>query len=197
MKALLPSCPLRRGAVLVALLGLSALYFVHTYVHRPRMEEADALRLRIDHLEALRRQLEVDLPVGTDDPQGRLEAYAAHLARLETLLPADQEVAALLAAISVAERRTGVDVTMLRPGPHEAGEVYDRWSYQVAARGGYHQIASFMTAIASLERTMVPSDVNIGVDPAPRENPYDAGASLVAGFRIRTYIRPGRGLPKL
>lgn len=191
MKASLPSDPLPRGAVLVALLALSGVYFVYTYLHQPRQERADALRLRIDELETLKQQLGADSPPGISEPERRLETYAAHLARLETLIPASEEVGDLLEAIDVEERRTGVEITMLRPEPREPGEVYDRWSYDVVARGGYHHIASFMTAIASLDRIMVTTDVSIGTETDPYGNRVAANAVLAARFRIRTYVNRG------
>ena len=196
MKPLLPSDPVRRGAVLAALLGLSGVYFVHAYLYRPRLETADALRLRIDQLETLQQQLDTDVPPGLHDPERRVEQYSAHLARLETLIPESEEVAALLEAISVEERRTEVEVTMLRPEPRESGEVYDRWSYEVAAKGGYHQIAAFITAIASLDRIMVPSDMNISAERTPHANRFGTSAPLAASFRIRTYIAPGLPAPE-
>lgn len=191
MKALLPNDPLARNAFLLALLACFGAYFFYTYLHRPRLQRVEALTLRIDQLASLRQQHGVDLPLGAEDPERHLGAYSAYLARLEALVPTSEDVASLLAAISVEERRAGVEVTMLRPEPRESGEVYDRWSYQVAVRGRYHQIASFMTAIASLHRIMIPSDVNITAEPAFPADGVGAGASLVASFRIHTYVGPG------
>ena len=191
MKALLPSDPLARNAFFLALLACFSAYFLYIYLHRPRLQRVETLTLRIDQLASLRQQHGVDLPLLAEDPERHLGVYSAYLARLEALVPTSEDVASLLAAISVEERRAGVEVTMLRPEPRESGEVYDRWSYQVAVRGRYHQIASFMTAIASLHRIMIPSDVNIAAELAYPTDGVGASASLVASFRIQTYVRPG------
>ena len=188
-----PNDPLRRNAVLAAFVGVSALYFFHAHVHRPRLERAEALAARIDRWASLHPGL--DARRGARDRASGLETYAAHLARLETLIPASDEVSALLEAISVAERRTGVEIMLLSPEPRREDEAYEHWSYETVARGGYHEIASFLTAIASLDRIMIPSDVDMAAElaspaePASRTERIGTGTSLVANFRIRTYVR--------
>lgn len=191
MRALLPNDPLARNACLLALLAFFGAYFFYTYLHRPRLQRAETLTLRIDQLASLRQQHGAGLVPGVEDAGRHLEAYSAYLARLEALIPTSEDVAALLAAISVEERRTGVEVMMLRPEPREPGEVYDRWSYQIVVRGRYHQIASFMTAIASLHRIMIPSDVNITAELASPADEIATSASLVASFLVRTHVGPG------
>ena len=191
MKTLLPTDPLARNACLLALLALFGAYFCYTYLHRPRLQRVEALTLRIDQLASLRQQYVGGLPPGLEG----LEVYSAYLARLEALIPTSQDVAALLAAVSVEERRTGVEVMMLRPEPRESREVYDRWSYQAVVKGPYHQIASFLTAIASLHRIMIPSDVTITAELASAADDVGSGASLVASFRIHTHV-PEQPLPR-
>ena len=191
MRALLPNDPLARNAFLLALVAFFGAYFFYAYLHRPRLRRVETMTLRIGQLASLRQQHGVDLPLRAEDPERHLGAYSAYLARLEALVPTSEDVASLLAAISVEERRAGVEVTMFRPEPREPGEAYDRWSHQVAVRGRYHQIASFMTAVASLHRIMIPSDVNITAELAFPADGVGANASLVASFRIHTYVRPG------
>lgn len=191
MKTLLPNDPLARNSFLLAILAFLGAYFFYTYLHRPRLERVEALTLRVDQLTGLRQQHDAGLPPGDNAPEQHLEAYSAYLAQLEVLIPTREDVRGLLQAISVEARRTGAEVTMLRPEPREPGEVYDRWTYQVAARGQYHQIASFMTAIASLDRIMIPSDVSIAAAVASPAERVGASAPLLASFQIHTYVDPG------
>lgn len=114
--------------------------------------------------------------------------YEAHLARLEDLIPSREEVASLLEAISVEERLAGVEVTLLRPEPPDPGELYDRWSYEMAVRGDYHAIGSFLTAISSLERIMVPADLVLDSGLPPMAGQPGSHSRIVARLRIHTYV---------
>ena len=186
---ILPADPRRRNAVLTAILALSVLYFVNTYIGGPKRARADATRLRLADLET-----RVDsVPIGDSIDQTvlahRLEVYEAHLAGLENLIPSSEEMASLLEAISVQERIAGVEVTMLRPEVPQAGKAYDSWSYEMTIEGGYHAIGAFLTAIASLESIMVPMDLVLDTGPAPTTaGRPDASTLAVARFRIQTYV---------
>ena len=186
----LPTDPLRRGAVLAAILTLVGLYFIHGWVHVPRRGRAEAVALRI-------REIESHLRAGPGSPanidenpssrDGRNPLFGRHLTQLESLIPAASELAALLESISTEATRAGVTVTLLRPEPPLGTAPYATRSYRIAARGGYHAIAAFITAIASLERILVPGDLHI--HPSPDDESAPAGAVL-AEFTIRTHVRP-------
>ena len=187
---ILPSDSLRRSAVLIALLALSAVYFVYTYMYAVREEQADEVRLRLADLGARSHTVLPEDSLDQSELVRRIEMYEAHLTRLEDLIPSNEEVASLLEAISVQEALTGVEVTMLRPEAPEAGELYDRWSYELAVKGDYHAIGSFLTAVASLERIMAPADLVLDLAPASDAEQPGALSAIVARFRIRTYVVP-------
>lgn len=186
--SLLPSDPARRGAILCAFLAVSGLYFVHTYVFAPMIERTQSRRLRLERVVEDNRGATRIAEPGDGELEERLTAYRDHIARLEALIPADEEVAALLDAISDEERRAGVEMTMMRPEPVERGDYYDRLTYQLTVRGGYHAVGSFMASIASLERIVAPGDLVITpVDP-PFGGDGEPAGSVLASFRIRTYV---------
>jgi len=175
-------------AALCAFLAVSGLYFAHTYLFAPRAERTESRRSRVERLEASNRAASGVAAQGDGELEERLALYRDHIMRLEALIPADEEVAALLDAITDEERRAGVEMTMMRPEPVEPGDYYDRLSYQVTVRGDYHAVGSFMAAIASLERIVAPGDLVITpVDPPAGDDLAEAG-SILAGFRIRTYV---------
>ena len=190
--SLLPSDPVRRTAILCAFLAVSGLYFVHTYLFAPRAERADTRRLRVERLEESNRSARRVAAMGDSELEARLALYREHIVRLEALIPANEEVAALLDAISDEERKAGVEMTMMRPEPVEPGDYYGRLSYEVTVRGGYHAVGSFMASIASLERIVAPVDLVITpVDPPTGDDPAEMG-SILANFRIRTYVATPR-----
>lgn len=186
--SLLPADPLRRGAILFAFLSVAGLYFAHTYLFAPMAGRTESRRLRIERLEENNRDAGRAAALGDSELEKRLVLYGDQIARLEALFPADEEVAALLDAISDEERRAGVEMTTMRPEPVEPGDYYDRLSYQVTVRGGYHAVGSFMTAIASLERIVAPGDLVIVPLDRPTGGDDAKGGSIVATFRIRTYV---------
>ena len=185
---LLPADPMRKSAVLLAFLALSGVYFVHTYLYKPRAEAVEAQRTRLGQLEDRNRRAEAGAAMGGHTLEERLALYEEHIGRLERLIPANEEVAVLLEAISEEERRAGVEMTMMRPEPLEPGEFYDRWSYQLGVRGSYHAVGSFMTAIASLERIVAPTDVVITLDGTSSGDGGADDGGVLASFRIQTYV---------
>ncbi len=192
MIAALPTDPVRRGAVLAAILALAGLYFVHSWVHTPRRERAEGVRLRIREIESHLRTtpgLPSAAAASEADQPDRNPLYGRHLTHLESLIPAARELPALLESISTEATRAGVTIALLRPEPPLAGDPYATWSYRIAARGGYHAIAAFVTAIASQERILVPGDLHIHPSPFPSDESAPAGGVL-AEFTIRTHVRP-------
>ena len=186
--SLLPDDPVRRGALLCAFLAVSGLYFVHNHVFARMAERSESRRLRLERVEESNRGAMRIAELGDGELEERLTLYRGHIVRLEALIPADEEVAALLDAISDEERRAGVEMTMMRPEPVEPGDYYDRLSYQLTVRGGYHAVGSFMASIASLDRIVAPGDLVVTPVDSP---PGDAGQAIGlihASFRIRTYV---------
>lgn len=191
--SLLPADPARKSAVLVAFLALAGVYFTHTWHYSPGMERVETARLRLVRIEEANRVARAGAAMGEAELEERLALYQEHIGRLEQLIPVNEEVAALLEAVSDEERRAGVEVTMMRPEPVEAGEFYDQLSYELAVRGSYHAVGTFLAAIASLERIVAPGDLAVtpGGPSGAEDGPYDGTVS--ATFRIRTYVaRPTR-----
>ena len=186
--SLLPPDPVRRSAIVCAFLAVSGLYFAHTYLFAPVAERAESRRLRIERLEESNQDAGRAAALGDRQLEERLGLYRERIASLEALIPADEEVAALLDAISDEERRAGVEMTMMRPDPMEPGDYYDRLSYQVSVRGDYHSVGSFLTAIASLERIVAPGDLVITPLTPPTGDDESQVGSILASFRIRTYV---------
>ena len=83
---------------------------------------------------------------------------------------------------------------MLRPEAPEAGRLYDRRSYEMAVKGDYHAIGSFLTAIASLERIMAPANLTVGRAAPAGTMQTGPAYEVVARVQIETYvISPVRG----
>ena len=182
----LPRDRVRKTAVLVAFLAASGVYFVYTYVHAPHVRHVDTQEARLRRLEADNVEAEAKAA-----EQGRLERRVSHyltqLQYLETLVPSDGQVSALLESLSGTEGGSGVEVIRMRPQPIQHGPFYDHWSYEMEILGSYHAVASFLTDVASLERILVPEVVTIvpaGTSPDGLQ-PHDGNVTVQ--LLIRTY----------
>lgn len=175
--------------MLVAVLASAGFYLFFARLHAPRVARTDVLQTRVQ--EMLERNDEAaGLEAAVSGLEERLVRYEQHVARMETLIPARDEVAQLLEAVSREERRTGVAVTMMRPQPPATEEFYERRSYDLAVEGAYHAVGAFLTGVASLDRIVVPDNVLVASSPDPER----AGEAL-ATFQISAYVVPAAPEP--
>ena len=176
-----------RAALLIAvLLTLGAILFHRE--HRSLGGEMRLMESRLEQLEAVNRQARVLVSDDTAQLARRLRNYAQRIARLEQLIPRSEEVPALLESLAAEARSSGLgDLTFIRPEESEPNPFYTRRSYEISVEGGYHQVARFLTAVASLPRIVTPMELEMTAipDPATQES-----ARVRAYFRIETYVRP-------
>ena len=180
-----------RPALLAAVLvTLAAALFYRE--HRRRDGEVQQLERRLEQLEAGNERARNLVPEGTTQLASRLRRYADDIARLEQLIPRNEEVPALLESLAAEARRSGLgDLAFMRPGEGEANPFYTKRSYEVSVVGGYHEVARFLTAVASLPRIVTPMELEMTSipDPALEEDP-----AVRAHFRIETFVRPAAGI---
>lgn len=175
------------AAVLVTL--AAALFYRE---HRSRDGEVQQLERRLEQLEAGNERARNLVPEGTTQLASRLRRYADDIARLEQLIPRNEEVPALLESLAAEARRSGLgDLALMRPGEGEANPFYTKRSYEVSVVGGYHEVARFLTAVASLPRIVTPMELEMTSipDPVLEEDP-----AVRAHFRIETFVRPAAGI---
>jgi Tfp pilus assembly protein PilO len=82
-----------------------------------------------------------------------------------------------------------VDLRELQPQPREPGEFYDRTSYNMSVVGEYHNVARFLTEIASLSRIVTPVQVEVTRFGQPQQY-RELQSPVMAIFRIETYVLP-------
>lgn len=187
---LLPRDPVRRTAVLLAFLSAAALYFVHTYSYAPRMESLVRHESRLLDLEDQGLEVERADPASREDLERQLAVAGQVVERLEALVPSRDQVPGLIEEVTAEGRRSGVELTMLRPESTEADPPYERWTYQLAVRGSYHAIGSFLAAVGSLDHIVVTDDLLLaaeGESPVPR-----GGGPVPVVASIRVHIRVAR-----
>lgn len=192
--ALIPDEQHKRVALIVGLVALAGLYLLFEYWYTPQSERIAQLETRVTQIEDQNRRAQIIAARGGEELEERLAAYERHVTRLEQLIPAGEEVPALMNAIALEAQRVRVTWDSFQPEPSQPGEFYTRESYEISVIGEYHDVGRFLTAIASLPRIITPVDLR--VDAAPGGLPRDDIESPVrAQFRIQTYILPGDAVP--
>lgn len=184
-----PTDPTQRNWMLMGLAALIVIVPFSMYYLTPRNEANQATRDHIEALDIQNRQAGVILARGGGDLEERMALYERHVARLEELIPAQEEVPALLDDIQARARQVGIDVMSLDPEPTEAAGPYNRTGYAMTVVGEYHDVARFLTEIASLSRIV--NTVQLDLEPFPNPQMHqDMEFPVQASFRIETYVLP-------
>jgi Tfp pilus assembly protein PilO len=160
-----------------------------------RKAEAVAMQDTLTTLEAQIDSAKRELARGTaEDVRKKLEAHRASLALLRRLVPERNEVPNLLDDMSTRAKIRGVTLAQVVPLPVEDGPVpFNTYKYQISVIGHYDQIGEFLSDVASLQRIIVPQDVDVAVanNASAAALGDSTGALLEAKFQIRTFVKSG------
>ena len=191
--ALIPQDPKQRRALMAGAGALALFYLFYSFWYTGQREEVTAMQERLGTLEQQNRRAQITAARGGGEVEERLAAYERHVMQLEQLIPASEEVPALLREITAQARQIiGSDPAQFRPEPDEPGQFYTKKAYQMQAVGEYHDIARFLTSIASLSRIITPVDVGLTTFTGP-VTVTEAESPVVVDFRIETYVLPQAG----
>jgi type IV pilus assembly protein PilO len=178
----------------VGIIGLALAGAYYYFVHTPKAAVIATLEERVTNLDDKNNRAKAVVARGTvEDMRAQAAVLRDNLELMRTLIPASNEVPALLDQIIAAARRTGLDFSNFQPVPPVIGEQFDTHRYRMSAQGSFHEIAELLTAIGSLRRIIAP--VNVSLTPAQRSAP-SRGARvsspeaplLNASFDIQTYV---------
>lgn len=162
--------PMAFRAGLIALIFLAFViggyyYFVHTK-KIPELDEAIALE------EAKRQEFSIK-----QRKAANLEAYKRQLADMETnfgamlrQLPGKTEIPSLLVDISQTGLASGLEEELFQPGGESRKEVFAEKPITIRLKGGYHELAEFVSGIAALPRIVVLNDVSIVSGKEPNDD---------------------------
>ncbi len=173
-------------AIAIVALGLVGAYWY--FVYDPKGADVAKLGAHVDSLDADNQKAKAQLAKGTVD-QIRAEAarYRENLTLMRTLVPAGNEVPALVEQVSTAARRAQLELAGLEPEPVIEGDMFDTYRYKIKLNGSYHDVAQVLTNIASLNRIVAPMNVNLQL--APGNPKFMPGKQMLASaFEIQTYV---------
>lgn len=184
-----PTDPKQRNYMIGGAIALIAIVPFRMYLLSPRQEANLAVQERIEALEGQNRRASVQAARGGGDLEERNAALERHVAKLEELIPAAEDVAGLLNDIAAAARRFDIEPQEMTPEPTETAAFYNRTSYEMAAVGEYHNMARYLTEIASLSRIVTPIELDVSLFDRPELFPEMESPVLIR-YRIVTYVLP-------
>ena len=169
------------------LLGAVAFWY---WRYSPNEATLDTTRAHIERLDVSNQKAKAIMARGSvDQLQAESKRLEANLDLMRTLIPAGNEVPALLDQILGAARRTGLEFSSFAPTATVQGESFDTYRFRMSVPGSYHQIGELLAAIGSLRRVIVPVNVSLtaSTTSAARANRPDERI-LTANFDIQTYV---------
>jgi type IV pilus assembly protein PilO len=191
----------RRGQTLLFLtiFALAALYFTWSGTPVggvPGVSQLnvrrDSLQRALDSIQTQVRNAQRDVRAGAVAQLERaLAEYRASLDLMRQLVPASEEVPNLLDDVSSRAKVRGANVVNFVPQALENGTPFDNMRVRVTVTGDYDAIGEFLSDVASLQRIIVPQEVQITRVSGPAADTTQRERQLLqASFQIRTYVKP-------
>ena len=187
--ALVPDDPKQQKALVAGIAFLAALYFGNSMWLGPKREAVANDEATLERLETSNRQASLQATQSGRDLEERMALYERHISQLELLIPGQDQIAQLWSSMGQLARQANVELQGLRPDGLEPVEGYTRETYEIRAVGEYHNVARFLTTIASMERIATPIDMDIQrftENIGGFQQEYEA--PVIATFRVQTYV---------
>ena len=190
--ALMPKGQREQVLVFIVFLALMATGAYWYMMYQPKMAEVAEKRTHLEALVAANQKARTEMAKGNlEQMRAQLAQFQASLTMIRTLVPASNEVPALLEQVSTAARREGLELAAVDPQPVIVGEHYNTYRYDIGVIGGYHALAGFLANVGSLTRIVAP--VNLRLTPptnsaAAKVRAKPGVAAIEARFQIQTYV---------
>lgn len=161
--------------VFAAVLALG--YFLHVADLRENLERAKQEEI------TLREQFEskVRMAANLDAYKEQMRLMEASFEALLKQLPSDTEVPGLLEDITSAGLNSGLEFEEIRLMPEVVQQFYIELPIKIRVYGGYHDFASFVSAVASMPRIVTLHDFTITPAGQGRAN------RLAMDIEVKTY----------
>ncbi len=177
--------------VIIGVLGLLGAGAYWYYVYGPQTTIVATETAKLDTLNMEIDKLKTQLQAGQIQRlKQEAKDYAQSVEVMRKLVPTGNEVPELLDQISNAARRAGLEARTFNPLGPEIGQDFDAYRYALAVTGGYHDVAAFITHIASLPRIVVPMAVTVSVPQNAQQAgaPIDPKRTTQVVFEAHTYV---------
>jgi type IV pilus assembly protein PilO len=160
------------------------------FMWKPDHAEVVAIAAHADSLEEANAVIR---KLVADGEEARVKAasarYTAELTALRRLVPTTSQVVALIDGVSTAARQNGMDISDYAPDGEMPGDYFDARKYRFSVTGPYHRVAQFLTDVGSLDRIIVP--INVNITPSARRierRPGKDETFVDVNFGLLTYV---------
>jgi type IV pilus assembly protein PilO len=188
--AVLPTNQRDQLLFFVAFLGIVGAGAFWYFVYDPKSADLAKVATHVDSLDAGNQRAKSQLAKGSVATiRAESQRMRANLDLMRTLVPASNEVPALLDQVTTAARRAGLDFSLIEPEPVIQGEQFDTYRYKLRAIGSYHDIGAMLTNVASMTRIVAPLNLalSLSASPATVKGSSPDKVPLQATFEIQTY----------
>lgn len=174
----------------IAFLGIIGAGAYWYFVYDPKSAEIEKVAVHVDSLDAGNQRARNQMARGTvSSIRAESQRLRANLDLMRNLVPAGNEVPALLDQVSTAARRVGLEINYIEPEPVIQGEQFDTYRYKLRAVGTYHEIGQLLTGVGSMTRIVAPLGLQLIPSGAPGavKGADPEKVKLQANFQIQTY----------
>ena len=185
--ALIPQEPRQQKALVAILVAAAGFYLFFDYWRAPNLEVLVQEQERLERLESQNRAAQVRA-LQKERLEQQAAVYERYVRRLEQLVPAEEEVPALLRDITAEARRLNVDLNLIEPQADQPGAYYTKTAYTMRVIGEYHDVGRFLTTIASLPRIITP--VNVAMEVFENDDLLEYDSGVAVEFEIETFVLP-------
>jgi Tfp pilus assembly protein PilO len=188
--ALLPQSPRDQKLFVIGLLAVGLAVAYQQVVWTPKNVELNTIEVRLDTLDSLNRLSKIDVAKGSASKmKAEADAFGRELEVLRHLVPTKNEVPALLESVSTAARRAGLELSDVQPDGNIEGDQFDTYRFKIGVTGPWHQVAEFLTNVASMQRIVSPINLTLTATSRVGERrPKKDEQFLDARFGIQTYV---------
>lgn len=174
------SWPVYGKIIFSAIVSISIVIGGYWFVVKPKQE---MLSQAVTQEEVLKKDFEAKA-----FRVANLEQYKAQMLEMEQSfgallkqLPRDTEVPGLIDDISLAAINSGLDLKLINPESYVQTEFYTELPIEVEVEGGYHELAGFVSAVASLPRIVTLHNFSISRVKS------NSGNRLLMKIKAKTY----------
>ena len=188
--ALLPQSPRGQKLFVIGFLAVALAVAYQQLVWTPKNVDLNTIEVRLDTLDSLNRLSKIDVAKGSASKmKAEADAFGRELEVLRHLVPTKNEVPALLESVSTAARRAGLELSDVQPDGNIEGDQFDTYRFKIGVTGPWHQVAEFLTNVASMQRIVSPINLTLTATSRVGERrPKKDEQFLDARFGIQTYV---------
>lgn len=183
--------PSVQKTLLVAFLAVGGLYAYYNFVYVPRNDQIAKLEYDIEKEQQLLRKgkrIAANFQTVQDDYARLMDSWDIAI----QLLPTKQEMDGLLKTVSEKGKNRDVNFLLFRPKDPIEKPYYWEYPIQIKTLSKYHNLGSFLTDVATLDRIVNINNMNLTSYVPPKgRSPY----TVEADFEAVIYVFKELGSP--